>query len=171
MKKITLLLSLLFLATTVATAQDHAKEVGKDSINWYVAMHSLVVDGILKKNVERKKDPDMVTSFVRMKGGCLKFLNIAENERQKFRDFFSQQYPEVETANNQFIKDNDKQSAKKLVSILLRNEDQFRAILTPAQLEIYKKEFTKPHSVSIEMLNNFYVSDKVYKIFNEYVNN
>ena len=116
-----------------------------------------------------KKDSLGEQTFWQTKGKItFGIVNYTPEQNPIFKDLFIKQYQELLPVYQRMIVSEDEKDTALFVKILIRQEDDYRALLTKAQLELYSKKFIELEKNNLESyisFNSIFFSDK---LLNEY---
>ena len=116
-----------------------------------------------------KKDSLGEQTFWQTKGKItFGIVNYTPEQNPIFKDLFIKQYQELLPVYKRMIVSEDEKDTSLFVKILIRQEDDYRALLTKPQLELYSKKFIELEKNNLESyisFNSIFFSDK---LLNEY---
>lgn len=70
-------------------------------------------------------------------------VNYTEQQNHQFKDLFIKQYREIKPIYDKMVVSDDERDTSLFIKTLIRHEEEFRKLLTPAQLIAYSKKLTE----------------------------
>lgn len=95
-------------------------------------------------------------------------VNYTEEQNPVFKDLFIQQYKELETIYMKMISSEDAKDTDLYVKTLIRQEEDYRKLLTPEQLKKYTNqlaEFEKSNAQAHDSYSSLFFSDNLLNEF------
>lgn len=115
------------------------------------------------------KGEEGLTMFWQTKGKItFGIVNYTEEQNPIFKELFIQQYKELETIYMKMISSEDSKDTDLYVKTLIRQEDDYRKLLTPEQLKKYSHqlaEFEKSNTQAHDSYSSLFFSDNLLKEF------
>ncbi len=115
------------------------------------------------------KGEDGQTMFWQTKGKItFGIVNYTEEQNPIFKELFIQQYKELETIYMKMISSEDSKDTDLYVKTLIRQEDDYRKLLTPEQLKKYSlqlAEFEKSNPKAHDSYSSLFFSDNLLNEF------
>lgn len=133
---------------------------------------SLAQDDRMQKSIEKKvmmmqtfvhKNEKGEEAFWQTKGKVTFFIvDYTEAQNPQFKQLFIDQYRELLPIYNKMIVSQDDRDTRLFVHTLIRQEDDYRKLLTPEQLQKYRAkldEFEKSDPTNRDAYNSLFFSD------------
>ncbi|RZJ72171.1 hypothetical protein [Flavobacterium sp.] len=102
-------------------------------------------------------------SFWQTKGKVTyQIVNYTEQQNPKFKQLFIDQYQELLPIYNKMIASYDEKDTNQFVHVLIRQEEDYRKLLTPEQLAKYREKldfFEKNDEKNRDAYNSLFFSD------------
>ncbi|HLP64775.1 hypothetical protein [Flavobacterium sp.] len=95
-------------------------------------------------------------------------VNYTEAQNYQFKELFINQYKELETIYNKMIVSQDERDTDLYIRTLIRQEDDYRKLLTAEQLAKYTKQladFEKNNPQANDSYSSLFFSDNLLKEF------
>ena len=107
------------------------------------------------------------TAFWQTKGKItFAIVNYTEEQNPQFKDLFIKQYQELFTIYKKMIVSEDEKDTALYVKTLIRQEEDYRNLLTAAQLQLYLKqlaEFEKNNPEANNSYSSLFFSENLLK--------
>lgn len=107
------------------------------------------------------------TAFWQTKGKItFAIVNYTEEQNPQFKDLFIKQYQELFTIYKKMIVSEDEKDTALYVKTLIRQEEDYRNLLTAAQLQLYLKqlaEFEKSNPEANNSYSSLFFSENLLK--------
>ena len=107
------------------------------------------------------------TAFWQTKGKItFAIVNYTEEQNPQFKDLFIKQYQELFTIYKKMIVSEDEKDTALYVKTLIRQEEEYRNLLTAAQLQLYLKqlaEFEKNNPEANNSYSSLFFSENLLK--------
>ncbi|RZJ65960.1 MAG: hypothetical protein EOO50_11890 [Flavobacterium sp.] len=104
-------------------------------------------------------------SFWQTKGKVTYFIvNYTELQNPQFKELFIKQYQELLPIYNKMIVSQDENDTRKFILTLIRQEDDFRKLLTPEQLQKYRdklSDYDKNDKTNRDAYNSLFFTDSL----------
>jgi len=115
------------------------------------------------------KGEEGLTMFWQTKGKITYgIVNYSEEQNPIFKELFIQQYKELETIYMKMISSEDAKDTDLYVKTLIRQEEDYRKLLTPEQLKKYTvqlAEFEKSNAQAHDSYSSLFFSDNLLNEF------
>lgn len=115
------------------------------------------------------KGEEGLTMFWQTKGKITYgIVNYTEEQNPIFKELFIQQYKELETIYMKMISSEDSKDTDLYIKTLIRQEDDYRKLLTPEQLKKYTlqlAEFEKNNAQAHDSYSSLFFSDNLLNEF------
>lgn len=95
-------------------------------------------------------------------------VNYTEAQNPVFRDLFIKQYKEILPLLIEMVKNQNEKISGLFVKMLIKHEKEYRKLLTPEQLALYKKKLTALETENPEMIdsyNSLFFSDSLLNLY------
>ena len=123
--------------------------------------------GILKSFIEKGEEGEQ--SYWKTKGKVTNtIVNYTDEQNPKFKALFIAQYKEVIPVFNEMSKGNGEDFTHALLKILVRQEEDYRNLLTPQQLQLYKAKLTELEDTNPKLAASYYslfFSDRLLTLY------
>lgn len=98
-------------------------------------------------------------------------VNYTQEQNQQFKDLFIAQYRELLPIYNKMISSYDEADTKLFVKTLIRQEEDYRKLLTPEQRKIYSEtleKFEKENPKQADAYNSLFFSDRLLEAYKKF---
>lgn len=123
------------------------------------------------QNFVSKSGEEGQTLFWQTKGKItFGIVNYTEEQNHQFKEMFIKQYKELEAIYKKMIVSEDERDTDLYIRTLIRQEDDYRKLLTSEQLKKYREklaDFEKNNPQAHDSYSSLFFSDKLLKEFKD----